>query len=246
MATTAPTYPDLIGKVAVISGAGGNLGLAVTRRLYAENVRLALIDRNEDRLRQTLRAEGIDDSKVLIGPVDLLKKSDIDSFVDRVVAMFGQIDILVNTAGGWRPSSPVHELDESQWDFLVNLNVKTTFLLSSAVARRMVEKGNPGRIISVAGRAALKGDANTAAYSVGKAGILRLTESMSAELLERGITVNAVLPSTIDTPQNRQGSPDADFSKWVSADSIAGVIAFLASQAARDISGAAIPVYGRS
>ena len=240
------TYPDLAGKVAVISGAGGNLGLAVTKRLYAEDVRLALIDRNEDRLRQNLQSEDVDDSEIMVGAVDLLKKSEVDAFVEKVIATFGQVDILVHTAGGWRPSAPVHELEESQWDFLVDLNVKIAYLLASSVARHMVERGGQGRIINVAGRAALKGDANTAAYSVGKAGILRLTESMSAELLERGITVNAVLPSTIDTPQNRQGMPNADVSKWVSAESIADVIAFLASDAARDISGAAIPVYGRA
>src|SRR5262249_38737859 len=110
-----PTYPELGGKVAVISGAGGNLGLAVVRRLYAENVKLALLDRNEERFRETLRAEKIDDSKVLIGPVDLLKKDEVDQFIDKVVAAFGQVNILVHTAGGYKPGSPVHEMEEAQW-----------------------------------------------------------------------------------------------------------------------------------
>ncbi len=239
-------YPELNGKVAVISGAGGNLGMAVARRLYEEKARLALIDRNEERLRQSLREHGIDDPTITVFPVDLLNKAQVDQFADQVVARFGQIDILVNTAGGYKPGAPVHEMDESLWDSLVNLNAKTTFLLSSAVARCMVGKGNTGRIVSVSGRGGLKGDATSAAYSAGKAAVIRLTESMAAELLDRNITVNVILPSVIDTPQNRQGSPDADYSKWVPAESIADVIAFLLSNGARDISGAAIPVYGKS
>jgi NAD(P)-dependent dehydrogenase (short-subunit alcohol dehydrogenase family) len=241
-----PTYPELGGKIAVISGAGGNLGLAVVRRLHTENIKLALIDRNEDRLRQTLRGAGIDDSGVLIGPVDLTKKAEIDPFVDSVAAKFGRIDILIHTAGGYKPGAPVHEMDESVWDFLIDLNLKIAFLLGAAVARCMIAKGNKGRIINISGRAALGGGATISAYSAAKAGLLRLTESMSGELLDKGITVNAIMPSVIDTPQNRQSDPNADFSKWVSPESLADVIAFLASDAARDISGAAIPVYGRA
>jgi NAD(P)-dependent dehydrogenase (short-subunit alcohol dehydrogenase family) len=240
------TYPELSGKVAVISGAGGNLGLAVVRRLHAENVKLALIDRNEDRLRQTLRGEHIDDGGVLVGPVDLTKKTEIDPFIDKVATTFGKIDILVHTAGGYKPGAPVHEMDEGLWNFLIDLNLKIAFLLGGAVARCMIEKGTQGRLINISGRAALGGGATISAYSAAKAGLLRLTESMSAELLDRGITVNAIMPSTIDTPQNRQSSPNEDFSKWVSPDSLADVIAFLASDGARDISGAAIPVYGRA
>jgi NAD(P)-dependent dehydrogenase (short-subunit alcohol dehydrogenase family) len=237
-------YPELSGKVAVISGAGGNLGMAVARRLYQEKVQLVLIDRNEDRLRQSLREQGIDDPAIAVYPVDLMKKAEVDQFVDKAFASLGQIDILVNTAGGWKPGSPVHEMDEAQWNFMLDLNAKTTFLLSSAVARCMVAKGNSGRIVNVSGRAGLKGDANSAAYSAAKAATIRLTESMAAELLDRGITVNVILPSTIDTPQNRQGG--GDFSKWVAPESIADVIAFLTSDSARDISGASIPVYGKS
>ncbi len=241
-----PTYPELSGKVAVVSGAGGNLGLAVVRRLSAEKAKLALIDRNEERLRQTLRADHIDDSDVLIGPADLTKKPEVDAFVDKAVSRFGRIDILVHTAGGYKPGAPVHEMDEALWDSLMDLNLKIAFLLGAAVARCMVTSSSGGRIIFVSGRAALGGGATISAYSAAKAGVVRLAESMSAELLERGITVNAILPSTIDTPQNRQSSPDVDFSKWVSPESLADVIAFLASDGARDISGAAIPVYGRA
>jgi NAD(P)-dependent dehydrogenase (short-subunit alcohol dehydrogenase family) len=240
------SYPELKRKVVVISGASGNLGTAVVQRFHAEGARLALIDRNAENTARLLNDLKLDSKTTLTGTVDLLKSVEIGQFIDAVAATFGQIDILVNTAGGYKPGAPVYELDEGTWDFLVNLNVKTTFLLSAAVARQMVKQGNRGRIVNVAGRAALKGDATISAYSVGKSGLLRLTESMSAELLDNGITVNAVLPSVIDTPQNREANPNVDYGKWVTPESIAEVIVFLASDGARDISGAAIPIYGRA
>jgi len=240
------TYPELSGKVTVISGASGNLGAAVVARLNRENVKLALIDRHEDRIHETLQKLGIDPKNTLLGMIDLTVKAEVDSFIDKVVATFGQVDIMVNTAGGYKPGKPVHETDEASWDSVIALNAKPAFLLSAAVARSMVAKGNKGRIINLAGKAGLSAFATGAAYGAGKAIVLRLTESMSAELIKRGITVNAVLPSTIDTPQNRANDPNADFSKWVAPDSIADVIAFLCSDAACDISGAAIPVYGRA
>jgi NAD(P)-dependent dehydrogenase (short-subunit alcohol dehydrogenase family) len=239
-------YPELNGKVAVISGAAGNLGTAVARRLHAEGVRLVLIDRDETALQKLVSALSLDTTSALVGVVDLTQKPDVDAFVEKAAAAFGQIDILVNIAGGFTFSGPVHEMKAEDLDSMFAINAKTAFLLSAAVARTMVAHGTPGRIISISSRAGLSGSAGIAAYSVGKAAVLRLTESQAAELRDHGITVNAVLPSTIDTPQNRKAMPDADPGTWVTPDSLADVIAFLASHGARDISGAAIPVYGRA
>ncbi|MBX3086313.1 MAG: SDR family oxidoreductase [Anaerolineae bacterium] len=240
------TYSELNGKVAIMSGAGGNAGLSVIQRLYSQGVRLALIDRNEAGLRARLRENNIDDSGILVGAVDLLKKDEIEAFVGNVIAQFGQIDILINQAGGYRPQPPIHEMDEATWDFLVDLNAKTMFLLSSTVAKQMVAKGTAGRIVSVAARGGLKGDPGNAAYAVSKSAVIRMTESMAAELMDHGIRVNVVLPSTLDTPPNRAANPDGDYAKWVSPESLADVLTFLLSDSARDISGAAIPVYGRA
>jgi NAD(P)-dependent dehydrogenase (short-subunit alcohol dehydrogenase family) len=239
-------YPELKDKVAVVSGAGGNLGLAVVKRLHAEGVRMALIDRDEQRMRQRVQENGLPEDDFIYGTVDLTQKSHVDPFIDRVTASMGRIDILLNIAGGYRSDGAVHETDESTWDYLMALNAKTAFMLSAAVTRAMIALGTQGRIITVASRAGVVGLAGIAAYSASKAAAIRLTESMAAELLDLGITVNAVLPSVIDTPQNRQARPDADNSKWVEPESIADVIAFLASDQARDISGASIPVYGRA
>jgi NAD(P)-dependent dehydrogenase (short-subunit alcohol dehydrogenase family) len=239
-------YPELNGKVAVISGAGGALGRAVVRRLYTENLRLALIDQHEEALRSVVTALGLEETRVLLGAVDLTQKAATDAFVGKAAAAFGAPDILVNIAGGFTFSGPVQEMDLDDLDKMFAVNVKTVFTLSAAAARQMVAAGTKGRIINVGARAALSGAAGIAAYCASKSAVLRLTESMAAELLEKGITVNAVLPSTMDTPANRKSMPNADFSTWVSTDSMADVIAFLASDASRDISGASIPVYGRA
>ncbi len=237
-------FPELKGKVAVVSGAGGAVGFVVAQRLHAEGCRLALIERKVETFRQRLQSSGVDGA--MVDSVELTRKADVDAFVGRVAGRFGQIDILVNIAGGYKAGRPVHEMDEGDWEFMLDINAKTAFLLSAAVARLMIAKGNAGRIINVGSRASLKGEANSAAYSAGKTVVLRLTESMSAELLGHGITVNVVLPAIVDTPSNRREMPQADFAKWITPESIAGVIAFLASEGAKDISGAAIPVFGRA
>ncbi len=239
-------YSELSGKVAVISGGGGNLGMAVAKRFWAEDTRLVLIDRNQDAVKKGLLERQIDPNQVMIGVVDLTQKGEVDPFIDKVVANYGQVDILVNTAGGFRSSGPVHEMDEGLWDFMFGLNAKTTYLLSAAVARVMVAKQIRGRIINIGSRSALKTEPYLSAYGASKAAVLRLTESMAAELQVFGITVNAILPSVIDTPPNRRDNPNADYSRWVAPESLADVIAFLASEGARDISGAALPVFGRA
>lgn len=239
-------YPELNDKVAVISGAGGSLGRAVVRRLRAEGARLALIDRNEEALKQFVQELGLSEETALVGAIDLTRKADVDTFVASTIETFGQADILVNIAGAFTFSGPVFRMKPDDLDAMVSVNVKTAFLLGAAVAARMVEKSAKGRIINIAARAGLAGSSGIAAYSAAKAAVLRLTESMAQELLEYGITVNVVLPSTIDTPPNRKAMPEADFSKWVTPDSIADVIAFLVSDSARDISGASIPVFGRA
>jgi NAD(P)-dependent dehydrogenase (short-subunit alcohol dehydrogenase family) len=239
-------YPELAGKVAVVSGAGGNLGMAVVRLFHAANIQLALADLREDSLRQRLREANLDPERMLIGALDLTQRDAVDEFVNRVVTHYGKVDILVNVAGGFRASGPVHEMDEETWDFMMNINAKTAFLLSAAVARNMIARKAGGRIVNVAARAALSGVPSIASYSASKSAVLRLTESMAAELSDYGITVNAIMPSVIDTPQNRRSDPNADHSRWVTPESLAEVILFLASDGARDISGAAIPVYGRA
>lgn len=236
---------SLNDAVVLITGSAGNLGMAVARRLLAAEARLALIDRSADRLAR-LYPDLVDSPRcALIGGVDLTDVSTVERAAAEAVERLGRIDALVNTAGGYRAGTAVVDTPLDDWDFLFNLNARSLFLVCRAVVPYLKAAGR-GRIVNVGSRAGLHGDPNAALYCASKAVVIRLTESLAAELKENGINVNCVLPGMIDTPQNRQGIPGADFSRWVSPESLADVIHFLLSDAARDISGAALPVFGRS
>jgi NAD(P)-dependent dehydrogenase (short-subunit alcohol dehydrogenase family) len=235
-------YRDLAGKVAILTGAAGNLGAAVARNLAAQGMNLALLDLKQEAFE---RAFGPDlNPDWLISLTDISDSAAIAQMMDAVLARFGQVNALVNIAGGYAGGQSVIETPAETWDKMMNLNAKTAFLMSQAVAKTLVEKGQGGRIINIGAKPGLQGTANFAAYAASKSAVLRLTESMAAELRPHRITVNTLLPSMLDTPANRAAMPDADFNKWVAPDSLAGVISFLLSEAGRDISGASIPVYG--
>ena len=147
--------------------------------------------------------------------------------------------MLVNTVGGYRAGAPLHETDIETWDFMLKLNARSIFIASKKVIPHMLDQGS-GKIVNLAARPGLAGQAGMAAYSASKAAVVRLTESMAAELKAQGINVNCIIPGTIDTLPNREAMPDADFSAWVTPESLANVILFLCSHAARDIHGAAV------
>jgi NAD(P)-dependent dehydrogenase (short-subunit alcohol dehydrogenase family) len=207
--------------------------------------KLALVDRSPERVKSILPqiADSLKDYAVI--SADLTNMEDTQKAVNAVLDRFGQIDVLVNTVGGYRAGKPVHETSLETWDFMLNLNARTTLITCKLIIPSMIER-QFGKIINIAARAALSGSANSAAYSASKSAVVRLTESMSAELKSQSININCILPSIIDTPQNRQSMPNADFSRWVEPQAIADVILFLASDAARAVHGAAIPVYGLS
>jgi len=235
---------DFSERVVIVTGAAGNLGSAVARAFQAAGAKLVLVDRAADRLPR-LFTDWVDSpNHFLATSVDLTNADAVERMVDETVKRFGRVDVLVNTAGGFRAGTPVHETPFETWDFMLNLNARTVFTASRAVIPHMLRQGS-GRIVNVAARAALQGGAKMAAYSVSKSAVVRLTESMAAELERDGINVNCVLPGTIDTPQNRQEMPKADHSRWVKPEALADVILFLASDAARAVQGAAVPVYGK-
>jgi NAD(P)-dependent dehydrogenase (short-subunit alcohol dehydrogenase family) len=236
---------DFSNHIAVITGAAGNLGQAVARAFLAAGAHLVLVDHAADRL-AGLFPELVDSpGHLLAAGVDLTDEAAVGAMVQSALQRFGRIDVLVNAAGGYRAGTPLHETPLEEWDFMLNLNARTLLVASRAVIPAMVAQGS-GKIVNVASRAALSGDATAGPYSAAKAAVVRLTESMSAELKKSGIHVNCVLPSIIDTPQNRQAMPKADPSRWVAPEALADVILFLASDAARAVHGAAVPVYGLS
>ncbi len=236
---------DLTDRVAIITGASGNLGSAVAATFRSAGAQLVLVDRQAELLYNAF-PELIDEPDCLLAScADLTNPSDVDQVMSETLERFGRVDILINTVGGFRSGTPLHETPRQTWDFMMTLNSLTVFITSQAVIPHMIRQG-AGKIIHLAARPGLKGRANMAAYSASKATVIRMTESMADELKDQGINVNCILPGTIDTPQNRDSMPDADYDLWVQPESLADVIWFLCSEGARDIHGAAIPVFGRT
>jgi NAD(P)-dependent dehydrogenase (short-subunit alcohol dehydrogenase family) len=240
-----PLLPDrLANKVVIVTGSVGNLGLATAHALQETGAKTVLVDRSDARLRENYPTLIDSGDHLLAGGVDLTNPDSLTRMVQSVCGRFGQIDALVNTVGGYRGGKPVHETELTDWDFLFEVNLHTTLLCCRAVVPQMLRQGW-GKIVNVASRDGLTGTAGYSAYSASKSAVLRLTESMAAELKNSNINVNCVMPGTIDTPLNRKAIPGADFSKWVTPEAIADVILFLISEDARAINGAALPVYGK-
>lgn len=226
-------------KRVVISGAAGVLGSAVARAFVAAGARVACVDR-------VPQPEDFDKQfgapHIFAGDVDLSDLVQAQRVMNTVADRFGGIDVLVNIAGGFRWETLADgKLDT--WDFLYNVNLRTVVCASKAALPHLQSKR--GRIINIGAAAVAKAGAGMGAYTASKAGVVKLTEALSEELKESGINVNAVLPSIIDTPANRADMPDADFTRWVVPVELADVIVFLASDRARAIRGASIPVTGR-
>jgi len=236
---------SLSQRIVLITGASGNLGAATARAFQRAGAHTVLVDRAADRLPHHYPDLVTSPDPLLLGGVDLADEAGVASAIGSAVERFGRLDVLVNPVGAWRGGAPVHEAPLADWDLLFAANLRPTLLASRAVVPHFLAQRS-GRIVNIAARSGLAGDAGSAAYSAAKSAVLRLTEAMSAELKNSGSNVNSVLPSTIDTPQSRAANPSADLAKWVHPDALADVVLFLASDAARAIHGAAIPVAGLS
>lgn len=232
MTTTRPTV--------FITGAAGQLGAAVVAQFQRQGARLVLLDRDAQALREHYGA--IADAALV--EVDLLDREQVAARLGEAITQARRIDVLCHLAGGFHMGEPVHETPASAWDLMMNLNARALIHVAAAVVPPMIRQG-AGRIVTVGAAGALKGGADMGAYAASKSALMRLTEAMSAELRDHGINVNCVLPSTLDTPPNRAAMPDADPSRWVAPAALAEVIGFLASDGARAIHGALIPVLGR-
>jgi NAD(P)-dependent dehydrogenase (short-subunit alcohol dehydrogenase family) len=228
---------NLSGKVLVITGSYGVLGQAVASTLSGYGASLALLDHA-----QTPSAAQPAGARHY-GGTDLTQEDAARSVMERVVKEAGRLDGLINLAGGfhWEKLSG-GTLDS--WDSMYRINLRTAVVSCQAALPFLLQSGN-GRIVNVGAMGALKAAAGMGAYAASKAGVAKLTEALADELKDRGITVNAILPSTLDTPKNRADMPQADFTRWVAPAEAAEVIAFLVSDAARAITGALIPVAGR-
>jgi NAD(P)-dependent dehydrogenase (short-subunit alcohol dehydrogenase family) len=232
---------DLSGKVALLTGVAGNLGAAAVEAFHGAGARCALLDRDLARLSGRYPQA---DARRLLLAADLLDEASVERAVDAAAAAFGRIDIVCNIAGGFTAGTPVHETPAATWRTMLDLNAMSVVHVAKAVVPRMIAAGG-GNIVNIAAASATRGAANMAAYVVSKSAVVRITESMAAELRPHGITVCCVMPTTIDTPQNRAAMAGADTSQWTPPAAIAEVMLLLATDAARVASGCAIPITGR-
>ncbi len=220
---------SLAGKHVLVTGAAGALGRVAMAVARARGARVSGLDLAGDTADPDLHA------------VDLLDAAATAA----VISGLGTPDAVFNIAGGFAMGPAVHETSSAQWEHLYRMNVVTLQHVVAAVVPGMLARGR-GCIVNVGALSAREGQARMGAYCAAKSTVMRLTESLSRELREHGINVNAVLPSIIDTPANRLDMPDADFGRWVAPVDLAAVMCFLASDDARAVHGALVPVAGLS
>ncbi|WP_441229827.1 3-oxoacyl-ACP reductase FabG [Tardiphaga sp. 215_C5_N2_1] len=223
------------GKIVVITGASGALGQVVLERAVKSGATIAAID-------HSARTPASTSDRLQIGGVDLSDAAQADAAIAAVVKQFGKIDVLINIAGAFTFEN-IADGNNKSWETMHRLNLLTALNASRAAIPHLTSS-KAGRIINIGAMGALQAGAGMGPYAASKAGVHRLTETLAAELKGK-VTVNAVLPSTIDTAANRRDMPNADFSKWVTPDELASVILFLASDAASALTGALLPVSGR-
>ena len=236
----------------IATGASGNLGRAVVHAFAERGACVALVDRNATAVDAALADLGYSNDKRFMPVIgDLLDQAQVTAMVAAIVQRFGGVHVLCNLAGGFRMGETVHETTDANWNFLFDINARTLLHAARAVVPQMLAQpadahGTRGKIVNVGAYGAQRGAAQMGAYGASKATVIRMSESMAAELREQGINVNCVLPTTLDTPQNRADMPTADPTRWVAPEALAEVIVFLASDAARAVNGAAVPVTGLS
>ncbi len=229
----------MTGRIFAITGASGILGSAVALAAAERGARVALIDFASEA--EVLKDCGPD--ALMLGGVDLTDAIAASAAIDAVADRFGGLDVLINVAGGFRWET----LEGGAWDTwhtMFRMNVLTATNASRAAIPHL-KRSDAGRIVNIGANGALKAAAGMGAYAASKAGVHKLTESLAEELKADGVTVNAVLPSIIDTPTNRADMPKADFASWVSPGELAAAILFLASEEASAVTGALLPVTGR-
>lgn len=221
--------------VVLITGAKGGLGTAVVKAFLDSGASSVIgVDRSWAK-------HPTEDGRFQAITADLLDPAECSRVAERV----RPVDALIHLVGGFTGGKPIAETDDAEWRKMFDLNLHTAIYMFRAILPQMLEH-NRGRIVAIGSRAGVQPLANLGPYSVSKAALIALVKTLALETKDTGVTANVVLPSTIDTPANRAAMPDADYSKWVTPDSIAHLLVWLASGKAADVNGAVIPMYGKS
>ena len=227
----------MTGKVALVTGADGGLGTHVTKVLL--DAGFTVVGSSPK-----IRPNSFDHPQFTALPATLDSLDAARKAADTVIGRFGKIDVLAHLVGGFAGGSSVADTDDATFQRMFDLNVNAAFHMLRAVLPHM-RKAGAGRIIAIGSRAAENPGASVGAYSASKAALVSLVRTVALENKDAGITANVILPGTIDTPANRKAMPGADVAQWVQPGAIASLIVWLASDAGKDVTGAAIPVYGR-
>jgi NAD(P)-dependent dehydrogenase (short-subunit alcohol dehydrogenase family) len=228
---------NLQGKVALITGAKGGLGSAVTNAFLNAGATVAGVSRS-------MRDSDFDNSRFYAVPAELTSSAAADVVLDAVMERSGRVDVLVHLVGGFAGGSAVVDTDDSVLEEMLGVNLKSAFFIAK-VALRQMRKQQSGHVLMVGSRAAVEQNANIGAYSASKAALVALTRAIAAENVAFGISANIVMPGTMDTPMNRKAMPGADVTRWVQTEQVAHLLVSLASDGLSQVTGAAIPVYGR-
>jgi NAD(P)-dependent dehydrogenase (short-subunit alcohol dehydrogenase family) len=224
------------GKIALVTGADGGLGTFVTQALLDSGATVVGLSRK-------IQQSQFNHPNFTALPAEISTAAGAKSAVDELVSRFGRLDILAHTVGGFAGGQSITETDDATFQRMFDVNLCSTFYLLRAAVPVMRQAGN-GRIVAIGSRAALEPGAGVGAYSASKAAMVSLIRTVAQENKDAGVTANAILPDTMDTPANRKSMPDADFSKWVRPAAVASLIVWLAGDAGKEVNGAVIPVYG--
>lgn len=242
---------DFSNKVVIITGGTGALGRVLTKSFYNYNPKTIIVTYRSDKEFQELKTEldNLSEQSSKISTtiefikIDVTKGEEIQKLISNIIEKHSQIHILVNVIGGFIGGKSVTELDEIEWDKMININLKSAFLISKYIIPIMVSH-QYGKIVHISSRTGVKGEGNDSAYAASKAGLIRFVESVSQEVKKLNININCILPTIIDTQSNRRAMPNADYSKWIKLEDLSNVILFLCSDDSKIINGSAIPTYG--
>ena len=236
---------NFVGRTVIVAGGTGGLGKSVSLAFLKEGANVVATYRREGEFAALKLAAGSDSSSLEGRRVDVTDEAQTAQFVGEVLAAHGGVDVLVNAVGGYAGGVKLWEMTTSAFDQMLALNLRSGFTLARAVMPAMLKAGR-GSIVNIASKAALDHGAGAAAYAASKAAAVALIDSLAADANGSGVRVNSILPSIIDTPANRAAMPQSDYAAWPKPEEIAQVVLFLASDLAKTIHGAAVPVYGNA
>ena len=242
---------DFSNKVIIITGGTGALGRILIKLFLKCHPKTIVTTYRSEKEMQELKADLSNSSQqsseistsLEFIKTDVTKDDEIRELISNVFEKYGQIHALVNVVGGYIGGKNITELDESDWDKMIGINLKTAFLISRHVIPKMITS-QYGKIVHISSRTGIRAEGNDSAYAASKSGLIRFVESVSQEVKNSNININCILPTIIDTEANRRAMPNADFTRWINPGDLSNVILFLCSDDSKIINGSAIPTYG--